>query len=549
MTSPVVRIGTRGSRLALAQAEIVGHALATRGIRAEMVIVSTAGDRRSRDTPWGEGAFVRAIEQALLDGTVDVAVHSAKDVPTEEDPRLRIGGYLPRAEPRDALVLPHARLGPLDDLAPGSVIGTDSPRRRGFLLARRPDLHVRSIHGNVDSRLRRLDAGEVDALVLAAAGLMRLGLAHRISQLLPADLMPPAPGQGALAVQVRMDDALTREMVAAVDDAPTRSAVEAERAALAATGGGCRAPIGMLAEVAGDRLTLTGGFATLDGRAAGMEAIAGETIQALALASELARRIVERRSREAAGKRVIVTRAASDSSAIGARLTELGVQPINVPAIEIELLDRSPDLIGALRRLAAFDWAAVTSANGARAVALCAGRTGVSLEGTRWAAVGRRTARELEEAGLAYVWVPSESNAMALASELPAQPGEQVVWFAGSLADDSLARAIEARGASVTRVLAYTTREAPAVSTEPLRRALDEGSVGAVVFASESAVRGYLALADTAGLRAEAHRIPAICVGPNTAAAAGSAGFFVAEVAQTQDASVLAELAALVASG
>jgi hydroxymethylbilane synthase len=532
----------------LAQAEIVGHALYTRGVHAEMVIVSTAGDRRSPDTAWGEGAFVRAIEQALLDGTVDVAVHSAKDLPTDEDPRLRICGYLPRAEPRDALVLRHSNLGSLEDLPSGSVVGTDSPRRRGFLLARRPDLQVLSIHGNVDSRLRRLDAGEVDALVLAAAGLVRLGLGHRISQVLPVDLMPPAAGQGALAVQVRSDDTAASGLIAAVDHAPTRAAVEAERAALVATGGGCRAPVGVLAEVAGDRLTITGGFATLDGRATGVETVVGEAARALPLARELARRIVNGRARHAAGRRVMLTRPASDVPATCARLIALGVQPVLVPAIAIELLDKSPKLLEAVRQLPRFQWAAVTSANGVRAVRECADREGLSLVGLRWAAVGQRTARELRAAGITDTWVPSESSAAALAAGLPLEPGERVVWFAGSLADGTLDQILGSRGALVTRVLAYRTIEAPAASQEVLRQALAEGPIDAVVLASESAVRGLLALADAVGARADTLRIPVVCVGPRTASAARDAGFVVADVAPTQDAAVLGELAALVAS-
>ncbi|MBF8289033.1 MAG: porphobilinogen deaminase, partial [Chloroflexi bacterium] len=177
-----IRIGTRGSALALAQASLVCAALEAAGTRGRLVVVTTAGDRRAPDTAWGEGAFVTALERELVASRIDVAVHSAKDVPTTEDPRLRIGAYLPRADPRDALVTGPG-LGPgLDDLPSGARIGTDSPRRAGFLLARRPDLKVVPFHGNVDTRLRRLERGEADALVLACAGLDRLGLGDRIAE-------------------------------------------------------------------------------------------------------------------------------------------------------------------------------------------------------------------------------------------------------------------------------------------------------------------------------------------------------------------------------
>ncbi|MEA2633233.1 MAG: hydroxymethylbilane synthase, partial [Chloroflexota bacterium] len=186
----------------MAQATLVLGALEAIGVAARLVQITTDGDVRAPDTAWGEGAFVTAIEAALLDGRIDVAVHSAKDVPTDEDPRLTIAAYLPRADARDALVVAGSRAAlDLESLPVGARVGTDSPRRSAFLLARRPDLHVHPIHGNVDTRLRRLDGGETDALVLAAAGLDRLGLGGRIGSFFEADVIPPAPGQGALAVQ------------------------------------------------------------------------------------------------------------------------------------------------------------------------------------------------------------------------------------------------------------------------------------------------------------------------------------------------------------
>jgi hydroxymethylbilane synthase len=266
VTEKEIRIGSRGSALALAQARLVVDALEREGRPTRIVIVETDGDRRAPDTAWGEGAFVAAIERALLDGRVDVAVHSAKDVPTDQDPRLRIAAYLPRADPRDALVVrrdaTHRRLA---DLPTGTRVGTDSPRRTGFLLAARPDLIVHPLHGNVDTRLRRLDGGETDALVLACAGLDRLGLGDRIAERIEPDTLPPAPGQGAIAVQIRRDDAAMLASVIAIDDRRTRQAVEAERAFLSASGGGCRAPIGALATVARDDLDLLGGWVSPDG--------------------------------------------------------------------------------------------------------------------------------------------------------------------------------------------------------------------------------------------------------------------------------------------
>lgn len=265
MTRREILIGTRGSALALAQARLAAEAVEKAPHRVRLVKVETDGDRRAPDTAWGEGAFVKAIEAALLDGRIDLAVHSAKDMPTEEDPRLAIVAYLRRADARDALAIRKGASGSLDVLPKGATIGTDSPRRTAFILARRPDLRVRPLHGNVDTRLRRLDDGEADALVLACAGLDRLGRADRIAQRLDPEEMPPAPGQGAIALQVRLDDEQLLAMVGSIDDASTRMTVEAERALLRATGGGCRAPVGAYAEIHGSELSLIAGHAEPDG--------------------------------------------------------------------------------------------------------------------------------------------------------------------------------------------------------------------------------------------------------------------------------------------
>jgi hydroxymethylbilane synthase len=260
-----LRLGTRGSWLAMLQSSLVAEKLHAMGFVVELVEVVTTGDRRPVDTSPGDGVFVKALERALSEGSVDLAVHSAKDVPLEvDDDRLVIAAFPERADPRDALVTRDGAM-TLASLPQGALFGTDSPRRAGFLKSWRPDLRHTPLHGNVDTRLRRLDAKEVDALVLAASGLDRLGSRNRVDQRIDPEVLAPAPGQGALAVQCRVDDTFVHEAVARLDVPEVRLAVTTERAVLEATGGTCRAPVGALAFVDRGCLRLLAGAAAPDG--------------------------------------------------------------------------------------------------------------------------------------------------------------------------------------------------------------------------------------------------------------------------------------------
>lgn len=265
MNETPLRIGTRGSALALAQAGWVAARLGAGGTPVTVVTVRTAGDRTQNDPSMMRvrGEFVTELEGALADGDIDLAVHSAKDLPTDAAPGTVIVAWPVREDPRDALVGTGGA--GLAGLPRGARVGTESPRRRAFLLLTRPDLDVRPIRGNVDTRLAKLDAGEVDVLVLAVAGLARLGRADRISEPLDPAAMLPAVGQGALAIQMRAGDPRSRE-VAPLDDRATRAAVLAERAFLRAMGGGCRAPFAALARVEGARLALDAAALDPDGR-------------------------------------------------------------------------------------------------------------------------------------------------------------------------------------------------------------------------------------------------------------------------------------------
>ena len=262
-----LRLGTRASPLARVQAEGVRAALAARhpGLTVELVFVRTTGDRVTGPlaAAGGKGLFVKEIEEALLDGRIDAGVHSMKDVPARLAAGLVIGAVPERADARDVLI---GGDGGLAGLPAGARIGTASPRRRAQLLAHRPDLVVVLLRGNVDTRLRKWRAGEVDALLLAAAGLARLGISEPAAQPLPIDEFLPAVGQGALALECRADDGATRALLAAVDQPAAATAVAAERAFLAAVGGDCNSAIAAHATLAGGRLTLRALVIDPDGR-------------------------------------------------------------------------------------------------------------------------------------------------------------------------------------------------------------------------------------------------------------------------------------------
>lgn len=257
-----LRIGTRRSRLALAQATEVAARLGASGVATELVPIETSGDRGAPATaaPQGlKGLFVAEIVRALIDGDVDVAVHSAKDLPAEEAPGVVFGAVPRREAPFDVLVR-HAA-----ELRDGAVVGTSSLRRRAQLLRARPGLRVVDVRGNVDTRLGKL-GGELDALMLAAAGLARLGILPRYQTTLHADEMVPAPGQGTLVVQVREGDGETLQRIAVLEDPPTRTTLSAERALMARLGGGCALPLGALATLHGEGVHLTAMVATPDGQ-------------------------------------------------------------------------------------------------------------------------------------------------------------------------------------------------------------------------------------------------------------------------------------------
>jgi hydroxymethylbilane synthase len=252
-----LRIGSRGSQLALWQANHVAAVLREQGHTVEIEVIKTTGDKITSVAlakVGTKGMFTKEIEEALHDHRVDLAVHSLKDVPTELEHEFELAAIMKREDPRDAFI--SVNFSSLEELPQGAKVGTSSLRRQCQLKAVRPDLEVFPLRGNVDTRLRKLESGEYDAIILAAAGVLRLGLDTHVRSRISADVMCPAVGQGALAIEVRRGDQQTKTLLAFLNDADTYAAIDCERALLGSLGGGCQVPIGAYAEKRGGRLFL-----------------------------------------------------------------------------------------------------------------------------------------------------------------------------------------------------------------------------------------------------------------------------------------------------
>ena len=295
-----IRIGTRGSALALWQAHFIADELKRifPTLTVELIEISTKGDRIT-DAPLskigGKGLFTKDIETALMDGRIDAAVHSLKDVPVELPEGFELAAITKRAEPFDAFV--SNKFGSIEELPRGALIGTSSLRRRAQLLGLRADLKVEDLRGNVDTRLKRLDEGKFDAIILAAAGLKRLGHGDRIKEIISPTVMLPAVGQGALAVEISTGSKVL-ELIKALDDPITRATVGAERSFLNVIEGGCQVPVGVYGSIEGKEITVTGVIASIDGSKIIRGSTVGDIDRSEELGAELAQRLLDNGGRD-----------------------------------------------------------------------------------------------------------------------------------------------------------------------------------------------------------------------------------------------------------
>jgi hydroxymethylbilane synthase len=480
-----VRIGTRGSDLALWQANHVAGVLNAADVETELVVLKTRGDVID-DIPLtaieGKAFFTTEIEAALLEERVDLAVHSHKDLPVEVTEGLAIVGVPPRADPRERLLVrpdKHDATELFLPIAHGATVGTSSPRRAEQLRALRPDLAIADLRGNVPTRVRKLREGQYDAIVLAAAGLDRLELdtSDLAVELLATDQLVPAPAQGALAIQVRAGDenvtALCRELL---HDEATERAIHAERQLLLAAGGGCSLPLGACVERDGERWRAR----TFSGvsRARWAEAVADEPDAAARTAFEKMDANEPTGDGPLASLSVALTGSSDGGTTLGARLVTLGARVVHERVVSFEDLAQ-PDLLDRVAALAPGDVLAVTSRQTAPRLVGASVADGVTV-----AAVGPSTARALEDAGLP-VHVVGDAGARELAQRLDLAPEGRVFFPCAEGALDTLEHTLGERGAQVERLPVYRTIPAPDVRLD--------ADVDVRVYMSPSSVRAALA--------------------------------------------------------
>jgi hydroxymethylbilane synthase len=546
-----IRIGSRGSTLALAQTEEVVERLRRLVPECSVTVVPivTTGDRdraTSLTVLGGSGVFAKELHEALLAGTIDLAVHSAKDLPTQLPPGLVLVAVLAREDARDVLVTsPPRKLG---ELPAGARVGTSSRRRQALLQRARPDLVVVDIRGNVDTRLRKLREGIVDALVLGAAGLRRLSQADLVAEYLDPDEFVPAPGQGALAVVARESDGRL-ELLSRLDEPLVHEAVAVERAFLAAFGSGCSVPLGAYATIAGNRLRFRIAVLLPDGRFIRQcldwpreEAIERARELGLTLASREKRHVSQRTTDPLRGRRVLLVRPAGQETFLVERLRALGAEAVIHPLIRILPPEDWGPLDAALADLARFDWVVFTSANGVRAtlerLRLLGGGSELLRE-KRLAAIGPATARALREYELEPDIVPDKFIAEAVAAQLIARgvAGARVLVARAAEAREILPRRLEEAGATVVVVPAYRTELLPL--DEAIQAALEAGTLDWIFLTASSTARALAAaLGDTKRL---SDRIRIAAIGPVTAETARELGLRVDVVADTYTAEGLIE--------
>jgi hydroxymethylbilane synthase len=531
--SDALRIGTRASILARTQTSMVARLLEqVSGCTCDEVLVRTVGDDTSRPLDQlGQGVFVSALREALVRGAVDVVVHSYKDLPSAPVDGVHLAAVPVRADPHDVLVSRAGQL--LTQLPPGAVVGTSSPRRQAALRRVRPDLVVVPVRGNVDSRVRQVREGHLDAVVLARAGLQRLGRTDDTAEVLAQVL--PAPAQGALAVECRADDERVRQWLHRLDDPVARLTTAAERHVLVGVGATCTTPVAALAEYDGEVVRLRAELTDDGGRHHAVEVRAGCAAGDVATAAALGLRAAAHLNGDVRDGLVLLVRDGAADPDLAA-LRAVGLAAVSDPYIRVGPHPDPRPGVALVERLES--WAATTAgprwllASSPSALPcweatvgpgrLRAAVAAAVAAGVRAAAVGERTAATLRAVGFPAVAVPNGASAADLVMLLAQETTGEALLPVGDLALPTLPEGLSGEGWRVHRAVVYRTR---AVDDQPpSTRLLDTGEISVVVVRSPSAARAFASFAPSSRARL-------VCGGPTTARAAEALGLVVAGVA------------------
>lgn len=553
-----LRFGTRGSALAMVQTTLVTDLLRRLApeISVETTVIASEGDL-DQVSPLsaigGRGVFTNALERAIAAGQVDAAVHSAKDLPTSLPADLPLVAFPHRGDPRDVLVSRHETT--LDFLPPNPVIGTSSRRRAMQVLRMRPDARIENLRGNIDTRLRKSESDAYDAIVLAAAGLERMGWADRVSQVFSVEEMVPSPGQGAIAVQAAKGCSYV-PFLTRLGDPEVALAVQIERAFLAAIGAGCTWPIGAYAARDGGVMRL---IAILSDDSGDDVAFSDEPLplgDELLQAREIALRMKQSLGStanptlwqgygELRGARIAVTRPVGQAGQLMEALAARGALPLPLPTIRVAPVEDTRQIDAALRAVSSgkYDWMLFTSANAVHVVGerLRVLRINVAeLSGIQVAAVGNATAAALGAIGLPVSVKPATATGEELGAALQRHDlsGARMLFPRSAIGSDHLPASLRAAGALVDVVDAYCTLPEEALDPEVLCQ-LRRGEVDAIAFSSPSSVDNLLTMLGDE--RSVVSPIPVVCAGPVTAQAARQAGLLVAAVSDDPGATAIAE--------
>lgn len=531
MNNKQLIVGARGSELSLVQADIIKTKLQEFFSELSIIIkiVKTTGDKNMDPIPLdsvGKGWFTKELDRALLDGSIDMAVHSLKDLPEELPEELIIAAIPQREDAREAFV--SSQNIPFLKLKKGAIIGTDSTRRKVQIMHKRKDITVKSIRGNVNTRLKKLADGEYDGVFLAVAGIKRLGKESVITEYFDTDDMIPSPGQGALAVVIKKENKELFKKLQKLSHEDTVIAVKAERAFSKVFGGGCKTPVGAYAQIKNKKIHLRGFVGSLYKNEVHKALLTGKSDNPEAIGEELANEFINKGyTIDERPQFVVITRPQNATIKMQKQIESLGLQTYFYPSIAITKDTLTKNSQHNLSRIDSFDWIVFTSQNGVRFFIEDLTKLGISLESLKnkkIAAVGKKTAEVLMKYHLQVDFVPTKFTTETLALEFPEAAGKKIFMARANLASSTLKEKLEERGAIVTDIAIYKTSYLENNNPE-FDMLVQNRQIYCITFTSPSTVTGFLNNIKTSSIRNEVFNLKVLSIGPVTTKALQQEGF------------------------